>query len=73
MGAEAVWAGVARAEAFFMDRAPVHQALAKLTRALDELKIPDPEIAIREAGSHSFPWRSSSSSSWRRGSATRID
>jgi hypothetical protein len=40
MGAAAVWAGIARAEEFFMGKAPVHQALAKLARALDELAIP---------------------------------
>ncbi|TMQ11115.1 MAG: hypothetical protein E6J90_35120 [Deltaproteobacteria bacterium] len=40
MGAAAVWAGVARAEDFFMERAPVHRALAKLAKALDDLEIP---------------------------------
>jgi hypothetical protein len=40
MGAAAVWEGVARAEDFFMERAAVHRALARLAKALDEFGIP---------------------------------
>jgi hypothetical protein len=34
------WAGVAAAEAFFMGKDPVHAALQKIAKALDELAIP---------------------------------
>ena len=40
MGAAEVWAGLAYAEEFFMNEAPVHRAMRKLAAALDELGIP---------------------------------
>jgi len=40
MGAAEVWAGLAYAEAFFMNEAPVQRAMRKLAAALDDLGIP---------------------------------